>query len=373
MDHDAPGQVERMVHEQAACPKERRRDPIFVHSTLDDYGLSLIEFRLCARVARRGSCYESLASLANNFQVSEQTIRRAFRVLVRCKILKEARTAGRSTEFTLNPSSDWAHPSKLKEIRESVFGKPPKRRHRASRKKHAVSTPNSRVTPYTGDRGTTREPGVRTPGTGVPLTPSAGLPLTPGVDEGTPVEGTPVERSLIKVIPHTPKPEPNEQGGVCVPTSMDLINLDKEEDNPWDTQPLSRDDVAQYVYYRLHQGDRIHTPTGLIKTILKNRVPHEHAEIKNTLMKMEIERKAQQVEREREEAARLQLLKELDEKFAEEERRKADEAEAKRQREIIEAPRRKREREAQEASEREAEARGWEIIKNVRKRKAATG
>jgi hypothetical protein len=284
-------------------PKEGRL-PIFVHSALDDYGLSLIEFRLCARVARRGSCYESLACLANDFHVSEQTIRRAFRVLVRCKILKEARAPGLSTEFTLNPFSEWAHASELVEIRESVFGKPLKRRQPSVREKYSVATPTSRVTPATGDRGNTGDTRL--------LTPEKGPPLTPGIDKGTPFEGTPFERTPKNLLPHTPADERNVSGyGVRVREATNSCD-ESPEINPWSVRPWSYMEVAQHVDFRIASGENIHTRGGLIRTILRNQSPVDYSAISESMADIAT-RKARETERrEARQLEREAQLKELD-------------------------------------------------------------
>jgi hypothetical protein len=107
---------------------DRRTDaPIFIHSELDDYGLTAIEFRVYARLARRagggGGAFESVPSMAEEFEVSEKTVRRALRVLVACQLVDEQIRPGFSTLFTLLPRSEWLPKSDLKGIRTNVYGR----------------------------------------------------------------------------------------------------------------------------------------------------------------------------------------------------------------------------------------------------------
>jgi hypothetical protein len=160
--------------------REGRDDlPVFIHSELDDYGLTNVEFRVYARLARRagshGRAREGVPSMADAFDVSTRTIRRALRVLVKCRIIAEHLRPGKPTVYTLNPRSVWAPRRELKETRRAVWGK--------GDDTTTPVTPVPHVTPDTTDRGG--------------LTPQTGVPLTPGTGEGSPLkvlpEGTPVE------------------------------------------------------------------------------------------------------------------------------------------------------------------------------------
>jgi hypothetical protein len=100
--------------------------PIFIHSELDDYGLTAIEFRVYARLARRaggGGAFESVPSMAEEFEVSEKTVRRALRVLVACQLVGEQVRPGFSTIFTLLPRSEWLPKSDLKGVRTNIYGR----------------------------------------------------------------------------------------------------------------------------------------------------------------------------------------------------------------------------------------------------------
>ncbi len=151
--------------------------PIFIHSALDDYGLSAIEFRVYARLARRcgrGVAYESVVNMAKDFESSDRTIQRGLRLLVECRLISETIRPGKTTQYTLNGQNVWQDRSNLKATRERLFPRKPK--------------PN-----VTGD---TKAGGDTTPGGGV--TPERGVVVTPRRDEGSPSEGSP-----LKVLPNT--------------------------------------------------------------------------------------------------------------------------------------------------------------------------
>jgi DNA-binding transcriptional ArsR family regulator len=185
---------------QSARPLEildgRDDVPVFIHSELDDYGLSCVEFRVYGRLARRcgrGVGYESVPSMARDFEVSDRTVQRALRVLVECRLISEETRPGKTTRYTLNPPKLWQHKSQLKATRERLFPR------------HAK--PGATRAAAAG--GDTRA--------GVVVTPGRGVVVTPQPDEGSPFEGTPP-----KVLPHThraPAPAASTAAGVCVSKS----------------------------------------------------------------------------------------------------------------------------------------------------------
>lgn len=165
--------------------KDNRDDlPIFIHSELDDYGLSNAEFRVYGRLARRagskGVAKESVPNMAANFMVSDRTVRRCLQVLVRCRLVAEHLRPGRPTEYALNPRTVWADKKDLPAIRESVFDPT-----------LDTTTPSRHV------RGDMRDGGVPSVMSRPPRTPQTG--------EGTPVQGTPRRRSKSGAKPATPR------------------------------------------------------------------------------------------------------------------------------------------------------------------------
>lgn len=158
-----------MDNDRAEIKDSREDLPIFIHSALDDYGLSAIEFRVYARLARRcgrGSAFESVPNMAKDFEVADRTIQRSLKVLVKANLISETIRPGKPTLYILNPQKVWHSQKRLKAIREEVF--------------------NKRVTGDTTTGGDMRDGGV--------VTPQHRVVVTPQTDEGTPSEGTPIKR-----------------------------------------------------------------------------------------------------------------------------------------------------------------------------------
>jgi hypothetical protein len=138
--------------------------PVFIHSELDDYGLSCVEFRVYGRLARRagsGSAFESVARMAEEFEVSDRTVQRAIRVLVNCRLISETPRPGKTTLYTLNARNLWLPKEQLKAIRAAVA--------------------------CTAEAGGDTTEGGQIQG----VTPETGVGVTPQRDEGTPNEGSP--------------------------------------------------------------------------------------------------------------------------------------------------------------------------------------
>lgn len=151
--------------------------PVFIHSELDDYGLSPIEFRVYARLARRagrGQAREAVTRMARDFEVSDRTIQRALRVLVACDLISEETRPGNTTIYRLNGRRLWQDRKLLKATRARLF---PKR-------------PAAGVTSDAAAGGDITA--------GAVVTPQRGVVVTPQRDEGSPDQGSPA-----KVLLHT--------------------------------------------------------------------------------------------------------------------------------------------------------------------------
>jgi hypothetical protein len=196
--------------------QEGRDDmPIFIHSELDDYGLSLIEFRVYARLARRcgkAAASESVPNMARDFGVSDRTVQRALRLLVAARLIAEERRPGKTTLYTLLPRPAWAPALSLPALRtEDKAGE--------------VVTPETGVvagvvTSQPGVSGDTTEggqkPGGDTGDRGV-VTPQRGVGVTPETDEGSPLGSPPkvLPTHTHAVLPGT-GPDGADANGVCV-------------------------------------------------------------------------------------------------------------------------------------------------------------
>jgi hypothetical protein len=147
--------------------KDERSDfPIFIHSELDDYGLTPVEFRVYGRLARRagqkGLAYESVARMAKEFGVSVRTVQRVLKLLIACGLIKRNARPGKTDLYSLNSRKLWQDKEKLPATRAKLF---PRREIRGS--------------------GATTE--------GVVVTPEHGAVVTPETYEGYPIEGNPLK------------------------------------------------------------------------------------------------------------------------------------------------------------------------------------
>ena len=87
---------------------------IFVHSMLDDAGLSANEFRVYAHIARRAGCgmaFPAVASIADVCRIHKDTVWAVLRSLEeRGMVVRIART-GASNVYRLTDPKAWTHPS----------------------------------------------------------------------------------------------------------------------------------------------------------------------------------------------------------------------------------------------------------------------
>lgn len=89
---------------------DERSLPVFIHSELDDFGLSPIEFRVYCRIARRagrGECIESIANMAQGCKVSEASIKRALKLLHDHKLVIREPRPGYTTIYRLTDPHHW--------------------------------------------------------------------------------------------------------------------------------------------------------------------------------------------------------------------------------------------------------------------------
>jgi hypothetical protein len=169
----------------AYAPKPEGDGPeqtIFVHSELDEYGLTPIEFRVYGRLARRccGSeraAYQSVPNMARDFGVNDRTVQRTLKLLVMAGLISAKLRPGDTTIYTLQPRSAWLPPKQLQTFRERIA--PPKK----SKRLQVV----------------TSEPGV-----GGDIRAGGGVTSEPGgVVTSEPDKDTPSEDTPLKVLPHT--------------------------------------------------------------------------------------------------------------------------------------------------------------------------
>jgi hypothetical protein len=84
---------------------------IFVHSDIDDLGLSIYEFRIYAHIARRagdGECFPSILAIAKHCRISEDTVRETIQHLIAYKLISREDRPGTSPLYRLTSSKEWA-------------------------------------------------------------------------------------------------------------------------------------------------------------------------------------------------------------------------------------------------------------------------
>jgi hypothetical protein len=83
---------------------------VFIHSRLDDYGLTPPQFRVIAHLARRagsGDAYPAVKSIARVCCLHPQTVRRALRFLFEQKLITRQSRPGRTPIYRLTPAAYW--------------------------------------------------------------------------------------------------------------------------------------------------------------------------------------------------------------------------------------------------------------------------
>jgi|GEM_PF-3323391 len=86
---------------------------VFIHSALDDAGLSMAAFRLFCHLSRRAGkagVYPAAESMAKTCRMNQDTVWRSLAELEDRGMLVRTSRPGRSTEVTLEPPSRWRNP-----------------------------------------------------------------------------------------------------------------------------------------------------------------------------------------------------------------------------------------------------------------------
>ena len=89
---------------------------IFIHSRLDDYGLSPQQFRVYAHLARRagsGGAWSSVARMAHVCKLHPQTVRAALRVLVRHRLITRQPRPSTTPIYRLTKADQWEPPTSI--------------------------------------------------------------------------------------------------------------------------------------------------------------------------------------------------------------------------------------------------------------------
>jgi len=80
---------------------------VFIHSRLDEAGLSPSTFRIFCHVARRGECYSKVESIASICRLSPDTVRAGLKFLTAQGFLVGVRRDGFTTIYRVAPIENW--------------------------------------------------------------------------------------------------------------------------------------------------------------------------------------------------------------------------------------------------------------------------
>lgn len=89
---------------------------VFIHSRLDDYGLTPHQFRVYAHLARRassGAAWPAVATIATICQIHPKTVRDALRVLVVHRLITREPRPGKTPLYRLTPAAQWHPPTRI--------------------------------------------------------------------------------------------------------------------------------------------------------------------------------------------------------------------------------------------------------------------
>ncbi|WP_414553325.1 helix-turn-helix domain-containing protein [Anabaena sp. CCY 0017] len=96
---------------------------LFIHSILDDAGLSPAEFRLICHIARRGVCYSTLAKIAEVTDMSVRTIQKTLKSLVEQGLVLKETKPGRPDIYRLPEPGTLSQKLKSRNSQESKKSK----------------------------------------------------------------------------------------------------------------------------------------------------------------------------------------------------------------------------------------------------------
>ena len=126
--------------------------PAFIHSKLDEYGLTPIQFRIFCAIARSGTCFVAADTLAERCRVHRNSIWPAIRFLLGRKMIQATHRSGQTTIYTPSPMANWL-PNLAQRERQVTQHKrsatPQHKRsatHLAQRERHKVNP--SEVNPF---------------------------------------------------------------------------------------------------------------------------------------------------------------------------------------------------------------------------------
>lgn len=99
------------VHPKSKARKKSNDGLSFIHSSLDDYGLTAEQFRIYCHAARRagtrGNCTASVADFIEHCGLCDKTIKKHLGFLVAQQLLAVRRKPGLTNTYGLRPPDHW--------------------------------------------------------------------------------------------------------------------------------------------------------------------------------------------------------------------------------------------------------------------------
>ncbi|WP_341528080.1 helix-turn-helix domain-containing protein [Nostoc sp. UHCC 0302] len=127
---------------------------MFVHNLLDEYGLDPYEFRIYAHAVRRtggkldGKYFASLNKTAEICKMSVRKAQYALKFLCEAGFLNQEKRKGRTDQYRVTHSRQWAKPEDLEVIREKVTGvkrKQPKNNSKSAKLKSSATEQSNEI------------------------------------------------------------------------------------------------------------------------------------------------------------------------------------------------------------------------------------
>jgi Helix-turn-helix domain len=200
----------------------------FVHSELDDYGLTTYEFRLYGHISRAAgktsTCWQSVATMAKACKMSEREARYTLKLLVAAGMLRKFQGVHTTFDYEPAPRSWWVSPEQLPALRKAIRARKPKEETVTPAQRAALrATPLHRV--QCQHAHSARQPCTM-----------CSHPPAQGAAKVYPVEVNPLEVNPLEGDSATAKPSPLGSGEPSESVfnrieEVDIESLDNEKDS----------------------------------------------------------------------------------------------------------------------------------------------
>ena len=113
---------------------QEKLPPVFIHSKLDDYGLTPAQFRIYGHLSRRegkDGAWASVASMARFCHMEVKTVRKCLKDLLSFGMINRQERPGDSSVYRLTAISEWVEP-----LPKNTSGA--KRQHTPANQRHSL-------------------------------------------------------------------------------------------------------------------------------------------------------------------------------------------------------------------------------------------